>query len=288
MLRRALVLLTAVVLAASCAVSEPDVRANDAGGATVERVEDPDCDAATIGGEEATLVAALSISDGVVEGLCAGEPDARLDAAWSELIDIVPLDRLDAVGVFGAFDDADSDVLAFVAMLGDANERFGIVVNVAAIDLDPDEFRLTLAHEVSHVFTQTPDQLDVTVDEADCSTLYNGNGCFLDGALVMEWIDQFWSEQQLASIPDLAEGDEDGADRRCELDAGFPGPYSATSPEEDLAESFSAYVFDLEVPAAVAPRVDFFAVRSEFDAIRDHALSSAQASPVSSADLCGP
>jgi len=288
MLRRALVLLVAVVLGASCAVSEQDVRANDTGGATVERVVDPDCDSETIGEDDGTLVAALSVAEGVVEGLCAGEPDARLDAAWSELVDIVPRDRLDAVSVFGAFDDADSDVLAFVAMLGDTNERFGIVVNVAAIDVDPDEFRLTLAHEVSHVFTQTPDQLDVTVDEADCPTLYNGNGCFLDGALVLEWIDRFWSDEQLGSIPDLAEGDEDGADRRCELDAGFPGPYSASSPEEDLAESFSAYVFDLEVPAAVAPRVDFFAVRAEFDDIREHALSSGQAPPVSSADPCGP
>ena len=212
----------------------------------------------------------------MVGGLCTGDPDARLDAAWSELIDVVPVDRLDQVGVFAGFDDAESDVLAFATMLGETNERFGIVVNLATVDDDPGEFRLTLAHEVSHVFTQTPDQLDVTVDEQDCPTLHNGNGCFLDGALVLDWIDRFWSEEQLGSIPDLAEGDEDGADRRCELDAGFPGPYSASSPEEDLAESFAAYVFDLDVPEAVAPRVEFFEQLQEFDDIRQHALSSDQ------------
>ena len=182
----------------------------------------------------------------------------------------------------------ESDVLAFATMLGDTNERFGIVVNLADIDVDPGEFRLTLAHELSHVFTQTPDQLDVTVDEQDCPTLHNGNGCFLDGALVMGWIDRFWSEEQLGSIPDLAEGDEDGADRRCELDAGFPGPYSASSPEEDLAESFSAYVFDLEVPAAVAPRVEFFA-RAARSSTTCGSTRSAAIRPrrSASADLCG-
>lgn len=252
-----------------------------------DRVEDPDCDEETIGDDDGSVAAAFVVVDAVVVGVCAGEPDERLERAWQELLAVVPAGQLDALGVVAGFDDPDSDVLAFVALLGESNDRFAIVVNLPLADEDVDEFRLTLAHEVSHVLSQTPDQLDVDVDEVDCPTVHNGNGCFLDGALVLEWIDRFWSDEQLASIPDPAEADEAGAEDRCSLDPGFLGSYAASSPEEDLAESFSAYVFDLDVPAEVQPRLDFFAQRPEFAAFRQLALADERGLPEGAFDECG-
>ena len=58
--------------------------------------------------------------------------------------------------MFGGFDDPESDALAFATMVGTSNDRFAIMVNLPMAEEDPDEFRLTLAHEVSHVFSQTP------------------------------------------------------------------------------------------------------------------------------------
>lgn len=279
--------LLAVLLVGALGCSDEDVTAETVDPATTERVSDPDCDPETIGPDEGPVVAAYAVSDGVVEGLCAGEPDERLDVAWQELTSIVPAADLADVGVVAGFDDPDSDVLAFATPLGTGNDRFGIVVNLPLAIDDPEQKRLTLAHEMSHVFTQTPDQLDLDVAPEDCPTFHNGNGCFVDDALLMAWIDRFWSPEQLASIPDPTQGDEPGADARCSADPGFLGVYAASSPEEDLAESFSAYVVGLDVPAAVQPRVDFFAQRPVFQAYRDQALALPEGVTVTPFDECG-
>lgn len=280
--------LLVVLLLGALACSDGDVTAEPANGAaTTVRVEDPDCDPEVIAPDEGPVVAAFAVSDGTIEGLCAGEPDARLDDAWDELTAIVPAADLAELGVFAGYDEPDSDVLAFATPLGTGNDRFGIVVNLPLAVDDPEQMRLTLAHEMSHVFTQTPDQLDVDVQPEDCPTFHNGNGCFVDGALLMEWIDRFWSPEQLASIPDPTQGDEPGAESRCVADPGFLGVYAASSPEEDLAEAFSAYVFGLDVPEAVQPRLDFFAQRPEFQAYRDQALAHPEGVPASPFDECG-
>jgi hypothetical protein len=286
---RLLPLLAVLLVGVACTDAELTSEPAGAAGAaaTSGRVEDPDCDEETIGPEEGPIVSAVAVSDGVIEGLCAGEPDERLDVAWQELTSIVPTDDLADLGVFAGYDEPDSDVLAFATLLGTGNDRFGIVVNLPLAVDDPEQMRLTLAHEVSHVFTQTPDQLDIDVAAEDCPTLHNGNGCFLPDALVLQWIDQFWTPEQLASIPDPSQGDEPGAEARCIADPGFLGVYAASSPEEDLAESFSAYVFGLDVPAAVQPRLDFFAQRPEFQAYRDQALAHPEGVPTSPFDECG-
>lgn len=287
MWRRFLLLLALVAVVASCGELEeaetPSLPAMELG-----QIDDPDCDEATIGDDGGTLVGALAVADGVVEGICAGEPDARLDEAWAELLAIVPAEELGALDVFAGYDDPDSDVMAFVTPLGEVgNDRFGMSVNLATVETDPDALRLTLAHEMSHVFSQTPDQLDASVDSADCPTLHNGNGCFLEGSLILDWIDRFWTDEQLASIPDPTEADEAGGERRCSLDPGFLGSYAASSPEEDFAESFSAFVFGLDVPAEVQPRLDFFAERPEFQAYRDQVLADGRERPENIFDECG-
>jgi len=286
MLRSVVLVVASIILVVSCA----DIDAVDEASAAAtprEWIDDPDCDEETIGDDDGSVAAAFVVEDQVVVGVCAGEPDERLDRAWEELTAIVPVDQLSDLRVFAGFDDPGSDVLAFATLLGDSNDRFAVVVNLPLAVDDADELRLTLAHEMSHVFSQTPDQLDVDVEPADCPTVHNGNGCFLDGALVLDWIDRFWSDEQLASIPDPAEADEAGAPDRCSLDPGFLGSYAASSPEEDFAESFSAYVFDLDVPVEVQPRLDFFAQRPEFDAYRELARTDERGPPVGDFEECG-
>lgn len=299
MLRRAVLLLAMLVLSAGC--TDPDTVASGSdeigGGRTAAAlpsawVDDPDCDPAAIGDDDGSLVAAYAVQDAEVLGVCAGEPDDRLDAAWQELVTAVPARQLRALTVFAGYDDPDSDVAAFATLLGESNDRFGIVVNLTHAEEDPEELRLTLVHEVAHVVTQTPDQLDMDSDPAECATFHNGNGCFVDGSLMAEWIDRFWSDDQLAELPDPSstddtEDDDPAAEERCSLDPGFLGTYAASSPEEDFAESFSAFVFGLDVPAEVRPRLDFFAQHPELAAVREHALAGGRDRPVSNFDECG-
>ena len=60
---------------------------------------------------------------------------------------------IDDIDLVAGFDQPDGDTLAFASMIGEGNDRFVIAVNLPKAANDPDELRLTLAHEVSHVFS---------------------------------------------------------------------------------------------------------------------------------------
>ncbi len=271
-------------VAASCDGSEPE---SDAVPTSQDPVSAAGCDRESIGDDGGPLVGALALESGSILGQCFGEPDDRLDRAWEELVAVTPAGELDDVVVLAGFDEPGGDSLAFAGILGDGNDRFVVAVNLAEAEVDPLEFRLTLVHEMAHVITQRPDQLDVDADPDTCETFWNGNGCFLPDAAVVRWIETFWSPEQLASIPDPARSDEAGAEERCALDPSFLGSYAASHPEEDLAESFAAYVFDLDVPDEVRPRLDFLAADPEFRAFRDRVVDRGLTAQPNTFEPCG-
>ncbi len=253
----------------------------------LEAVDALGCDQETIGGDESAVVSALAVENGEIVGLCFGESDARLDAAFAELVAITPMAELADIDLVAGFDQPEGDTLAFASMIGAGNEDFVVAINLPLAEDDPEELRLTLAHEVAHVFAQTPDQLDVEVDRQDCETFYNGNGCMLDDAYVTQWIELFWTDEQLASMPDEATPDEAGADDRCSLDPTFLGSYAASHPEEDFAESFSAFVFELDVASSVQPKLDFFEQFPELVDFRTQVAAAAIPTPPNNFDECG-
>ena len=220
----------------------------------------------------------------------AGGDDQRLIDAWNTLTSVTPRDLYDDVSLLAGYESCDGcDTLAFVTTLDEASSFFLMAVDVAAGESDPDELRLTMLHELTHVFAQIPDdQLDVSVtDPADCPTYWNGNGCFVDGAYMLAWIDQFWPADLLDQLPGDGGGiDDDTAYGICEVEGGFTGSYAATSPEEDFAESFSAYVFSVDVPADLDAKMSFFDGYSEFREIRDAASADGMAGITGSFDYC--
>ena len=202
------------------------------------------------------FVAAHPVLNGGLGAPCLGEVNDTLIAAWNTLGSFSPPAQMDDIGVFSGFEPASddaADTLAYVTALDADGAQFQMSVNLDAADLDGDELSLTLAHELTHVFTATPEQLDRTAEAIDnCITYDNGDGCYLEDALMMGWIDEFWDPSVLATVDPFVD-DQEAADERCDLDAGFFGSYAATNPEEDFAEAFSAYVFGVE-PATEGQR----------------------------------
>ncbi len=261
--------------------------ASSDGAAVTDEVDALGCDRETIGEQDGALVSALAVADGEIVGLCFGSPDERLERAWDELVAITPDAELADIDLVAGFDQAEGDTLAFASMIGDSNDEFVVAINLPLAENDPEELRVTLAHEVSHVFAQTPDQLDVSVSEDDCDTFFNGNGCLLADSYVMQWIDTFWSADELASLPDPTVADEEGADDRCSLNSTFLGAYAASHPEEDFAESFSAFVFDLDVSPSVQPKLDFFEQFPELVDFRTKVEAEGEPPPPNNFDGCG-
>ena len=218
------------------------------------------------------------VVDGVLGALCLGDGDDTLTQAWNVLATITPRLQLADLALFGAFtgDDEDEVTLAFVNSLDADGTQFQMSVNLESYRDDANEALLTMAHEFSHVFTALPSQLDRSEESAEnCSTYDNGEGCFEEDSLMAQWIAQFWGDGLIDEIdPNVEAFGADGEDR-CDANPGFLGAYAASNPEEDFAESFSAFVFglDVETPELQA-KLDWMAEQPGLVEFRDRAAAA--------------
>jgi hypothetical protein len=258
--------------------------------------DEVDCseDALTGGDEGFRFTSAHVVVDGELGAVCFGEEDQVIVDAWDSLAAITPPAQLGDLVLFAGFEpdgDAEADTLAFVNSVDADGSGFQMSINTVDALADPDELLLTLAHEFTHVFTATSAQLDRTDEAIDtCETYFNGEGCYRSTSLVSAWIDEFWTGPLLDSVDPLgddADGD-DGADARCADDEGFFGPYAATNPEEDFAEAFSAFVFELE-PATdgQADRLDWIADQPGLQEFRDRAVAAGLTPLENNFEVCG-
>lgn len=259
--------------------------------------EDVDCDAEALGEDDQTqFFVAHYVVDGDLGARCFGDEDPTIAKAWRSLATITPPDQLNDLALFagfgtggGADEETSGTTLAFVNVIDDEGTAFQMSVNLDAYDDDPEEAALTMAHEFSHVFTATASQLDRSPGAAEgCTTYFNGEGCYLPGSLMAEWIAEFWSPEDLAAIDPNAEvGVDDGAEL-CAADPSFLGPYAASTPEEDFAESFAAFVYRVEAktPEAQA-KVDWFADQPGLLEFRDRAEAAGKGPLEGSFEGCG-
>lgn len=252
-----------------------------------DAVADEPCDPALVVEDHGPVEAIYLLVEGRLAGLCFGDPSPTLVESWISLAAVAPPEQLEPVVLLAGFASTD-DTVAFAGAADEERyEQFLIAVDLVSAEERPDETRLTMVHEIAHVFTQTPDQLDITADPDLCDTFWNGAGCFLPDSYVAQWISDFWTEDDLAAQPEDGSADTDLGLERCELDPAFLGAYAASSPEEDLAESFSAFVFDLDVPPSVQPRLDWFGQFPELAAYRDLQRVSGLPPVPNTFDICG-
>jgi len=263
---------------------------------TADTRDEVDCDAEALGEDDQTeFVTAHFVVDGKLGAMCFGEEDPTMAVAWDQLVAITPPGQLTDLGLFAGFipaaseDDEADTTLAFVNVIDDEGTAFQMSVNLDAFDDDPDEARLTLAHEFSHVFTSTSTQLDRSPEAVEtCATHFSGEGCYLPDSLMAEWIDVFWDPGELASIDPNREAEVDDGAERCATDPSFLGPYAASTPEEDFAESFSAFVFEVEAPTdEVQAKLDWFADQPGLLEFQDRAIDARLGPLVGSFEGCG-
>jgi hypothetical protein len=244
------------------------------------------------GDEEFAFTSAYVVDDGDLSALCFGTDDETVLDAWESLATITPDGQLGDLVLFGGFEpagDLAADTLAFVNAVDSDASGFQMSINTDEAARDPDELLLTLAHEFTHVFTATPEQLDRTDEAIDgCGTYFNGEGCYRAESLMYDWIIAFWDPSVLATV-DPNEESVDDADARCADDDGFFGTYAASNPEEDFAEAFSAFVFDVAPQTdGQAARLDWIAAQPGLVEFRARAETAGLTPLANNFDICGP
>jgi hypothetical protein len=260
------------VSAVDSAAAGPDELDEEAQAILDELLANGFCDPADV--EDGGVVTAMHfVVKGQVQPPCSGEVDPRLDAAWTAMADVTPAALRSDISLLAGFEGCDTcDTLAFVTTLDEDAEFFLMAIDVQAGAEDPNELALTMQHELTHVFTQVPaTQLDISISAQECTTYYNGTGCLREGAYTWQWIQQFWDAEALATIPADGDVNEEAGEARCVTDAPYTGAYGASNPEEDLAEVFAAYVFDVDVSTALDEKIAFFDQYPEFREVRDRA-----------------
>lgn len=252
--------------------------------------DDVDCSAEAVGGGDTEFSTVHVVVNGILGDTCLGEEDATLYAAWEALAIIAPTTARADLGLFGGFsggEDSDGVTLAFVNPIDDDGTVFQMSINLESYEDDQNEAYLTVAHEFSHVFNLGETQLDRATLAEDCDTFDNGDGCFYDDSLMAQWVEEFWTDDMLSDFDPLEEAGAEVGATRCELNPEFLGPYAASSPDEDFGETFSAFVFDLDVDPALDAKIEWMMEQPGLTEFRDRAEAAGLTDLDNNFELCG-
>lgn len=242
--------------------------------------DDIDCTERTLDiYDDTPFVVAHVVVDGNLGAPCFGEPDERLVRAWNALATITPAGQLHDLAVFSGFvsNENDQTTLAFVNIVGDAREAsdYHMAVNLIEAERDPDELLMTMAHEFAHVLTTQPDQIERSVYPKDCATWHNLRGCYAPDSLMWAWIQEFWDEGRIDVVNPKREPSRAAGEDLCIFDPSFLGPYAASHPEEDFAEAFSAFVFQVDLRSReLEEKMEWFALQPELAEFRNRAIEA--------------
>lgn len=199
-------------------------------------------------------------------------------ALWDKVRSLLPEGSLDAFTRFTIFTDGAADILAYVAPANDEGTQWELAVDPEDAG-DPVEFPETVYHEYGHYLTLNDKQVTYGAPQRyDCygeTDLVSNPDSYLN-----TFYQRFWQDY----LDDrLADPDSDSFYLRHADD--FITSYAATSPSEDIAESFSFFVlYDKPEGTSVwEQKQSFFYAYPELVAFRDQARARLGLTPSGSA-----
>lgn len=268
----ALVLVSAMALVAGCGV-EGSVQVTGLGGGTTTTTSPGPNDSPVLRADVSEdVVARYDVHDGVLAAVVTGTDRAAYRERYQRFSQLVPDDlRMLVVGYVVFHPDDDS--VAFVSSADDENDAW--ILGISDDGRDDRDLDATILHESAHLATLGDDQLD-TSWRGDCPTFESVDGCLHPDAYLYDWVERYWTDL----LPDLAEIEAAHGRRAAELihqlyrahRDRFVREYAATSPEEDLAETYAAWALDRTPTSdALAAKFSFFDQHDVFRAMKVHA-----------------
>ncbi len=188
-------------------------------------------------GEGPAVVATYRVSQPERITLRDGTPAEEHQRVWSLFARISPDAFTHAyVNTFEIADDASDDTLAYVHD-EDGDGYWSVGVNIGSFGAaGKREDILTLIHEFAHIVTLNQTQV---VHGGTCITYDTGDGCATSQSYLHAFVQRFWPESERTRAVS-------GEDVYTQAPQRFLTEYAATSPEEDIAESFALFVLESE------------------------------------------
>ncbi len=198
---------------------------------------------------------------GIPEGMRPLQRDRETQRRiWEYFTAVIPLDEREFIREYIVFTDGESNILAAVSQSERSPRTWALYVDVKDAT-DPKELTYTLVHEFGHLLTLNPNQVkpsealfkdpyndEIFTQEVNkCDTYFPGEGCSLPEAYIYSFVNQFWGDifdewDQLNLIENEFEYYEALDEFYSKYEDQFVTDYAPTSPEEDIAESFTYFI----------------------------------------------
>lgn len=168
---------------------------------------------------------------------------------WKTVTDIIPQEQRKDIDTFTLFTDGQDETTGSVGA-GATDNTWSIELDV----LDSENIATlstTLVHEFGHLITLGASQIKYYADT--CNFYMASDGCSNEDSYVNKFYSQFWWNradewEKLAKPDEDGVVDEDGAYSFYENHPDeFVSDYAATHPEEDIAESWTYFIYS-DVP----------------------------------------
>ncbi|HCR71276.1 MAG TPA: hypothetical protein DIW23_07535 [Anaerolineae bacterium] len=184
--------------------------------------------------------------------------------AWEIFTTLIPPQDRAMVAQYNVFTDGESNTLAAVDQTSSDLTDWIVEVDIADLE-DKHAFIFTMVHEYAHLLTLNASQSTVdaeiyadpsnvdllTSKDAFCPTYFTGGGCSMQNSYIRAFYNRYWVDvaPEWQAIDALQYEDDltayyDGLfNFYLKYQDQFVDDYATTHPAEDIAESFTYFVF---------------------------------------------
>lgn len=214
---------------------------------------------------QGTTIATYRVNSDESITLTKGEVNKQHTEAWETFAKISP-DTFTArfMKLYEVTQDEQDDTLAYVQD-DDDNGRWTLGINFGTYGKEGKRNDLlTLVHEFGHVLTLNNSQVEKQKTDG-CKTYDTGDGCALPSSFLNAFVQNFWPKS------DIADAQKKNSELYVKKEASFVTEYAATSPEEDMTESFALFILEkkpIEDATIAQKKVSFFYAYSELVQLR--------------------
>jgi hypothetical protein len=180
---------------------------------------------------------------------------------WDYFAAIIPSEQRLFLTHYLVFTDGEENLLASVAQSQDNAAEWDLSVDIVDTN-NPKDLTFTLVHEFGHLLTLNPNQVPpnkAIFNNPDSDSIYNkakkacknyfpGEGCAEENSYINQFFQRFWDNKLYEEwLKVSGTEDPDAFDAKLErfykkYKDRFVTDYAPTSPEEDIAESWTFFV----------------------------------------------